>query len=116
MMIRSAKAATLSLRRRCTRHAPGGCDGQIDHERRLGHAVALDVETTMMGVHDLARDGESEAGAPGLRREERLEDPFSQFSRDARAGIVHPDANTLLSPRFDPHIHLASGRRGLERI
>jgi len=44
-----------------------------------------------MRVHDLADDGEAEAGALGLGREERVEDFVGHLRHHARAIVGHID-------------------------
>ena len=55
--------------------------------------TGLNVDASIVRVHDLADDGKAEARTLGLGREEGIENPVAQLARDARpvVGHVHDD-------------------------
>src|SRR5271163_2034787 len=68
------------------------CDGRKEKLEGRAHAdLALDVHAPFVAVDHLAHDGQAQAGAARLRREERREDLVEHVRRDAGARVADID-------------------------
>src|SRR5688572_16468342 len=86
------------------RGAPSACDGE---EAGHGGAVvldAVDLDGAAVLLHHLVADGETEAEAALLGREERIEDTGTRGGRDARALVDHLHLHH--AALAGPHVHL----------
>ena len=72
-------------------HARRARDRQRDPEPRAGLGAAAEIDAPVVRVDDLPDDGQTQTGALGLGREERIEDAVAQFCRHARTVVRHVD-------------------------
>src|SRR5438093_828359 len=92
---------------------------KLEREAAPAPHVALEVDAATVRLHDVAHDGEPEAGRARLGAvgplDEALEDPLALLGRDAGAGVAHryQDGAVL---RRGLHPHPATARRVAERV
>src|SRR5262252_44046 len=74
---------------------------EVEEHGRAAAFLAVHRDRAAVLLHDGLRDAEPQAGARGLRGEERVEQLRQRAARDADAGV--DDAHLLdLEPRRDP--------------
>src|SRR5437868_3046681 len=76
---------------------------QLEREPGAFRLRTLEMHPSPMGLHDVAHDGEPEAGGPGVADSqvlaEALEDPFLLLGRDAGTGVVDGDPHQVTCGR-----------------
>jgi hypothetical protein len=72
-------------------------DGQIQRERGSHTRFALDLDPASVCFGQFPADGQSQPDALGFGGEERLEEFFHIFGRDADASILDSDQYPVIS-------------------
>src|SRR5206468_6663413 len=80
------------------RHRPRARAREVDDERGALADFAGDADAAAELLDDLARDGQAEAEAAALGRDEILEDGLQAIRRDAAAGVVDAHLHALVVP------------------
>src|SRR5258708_36016401 len=92
-----------------------GGAGHAEEDRRAGPRRAAHADVTTVAAHDAERDVEAEADPARIAAPVALEQVAEVIRRDARAGVVHGEADqAALLLRL--HHDAAPGRRELERV
>src|SRR5262249_46091450 len=99
--------------------APPLAPRELQREAAAVPDITVEEDPAAVRLHDVAHDGEPEAGRAGLAAvltlDEALEDALALLRGDAWAGVGHADAHHAVV-RARGERHLAAARRVAQRV